>query len=103
MCPHGALFQSLSELLLGSPFQLFLFHLHTAPGGNFTQCVTHGSFRAHWEETIYNMFTFTTLYITPLSVMIICYVRIIWEISKQLKINKGKKVPALLHPPRHYD
>ncbi|KAK2539373.1 gonadotropin-releasing hormone II receptor [Columba livia] len=68
---------------------LFLFHLHTAPGGNFTQCVTHGSFRAHWEETIYNMFTFTTLYITPLSVMIICYVRIIWEISKQLKINKG--------------
>ncbi|KFP94686.1 Gonadotropin-releasing hormone II receptor, partial [Haliaeetus albicilla] len=76
-------------LLFGSPFQLFLFHLHTVPGGNFTQCVTHGSFRAHWEETVYNMFTFTTLYITPLSVMIVCYIRIIWEISKQLKINKG--------------
>ncbi|KAM9270625.1 LOW QUALITY PROTEIN: gonadotropin-releasing hormone II receptor-like [Cariama cristata] len=76
------------SVLLASP-QLFLFHLHTVPGGNFTQCVTHGSFRAHWEETVYNMFTFTTLYITPLSVMIVCYIRIIWEISKQLKINKG--------------
>lgn len=73
-----------------SPFQLFLFHLNTIPGGNFTQCVTHGSFRAHWEETVYNMFTFTTLYITPLSVMIVCYIRILWEISKQLKVNKGK-------------
>ncbi|NXV83947.1 GNRR2 protein, partial [Atlantisia rogersi] len=76
------------SVLLASP-QLFLFHLHTVPGGNFTQCVTHGSFRAHWEETVYNMFTFTTLYITPLSVMIVCYIRILWEISKQLKINKG--------------
>ncbi|XP_052527670.1 gonadotropin-releasing hormone II receptor-like [Tympanuchus pallidicinctus] len=78
----------LGSVLLASP-QLFLFHLHTVPGGNFTQCVTHGSFRAHWEETVYNMFTFTTLYITPLSIMIVCYVRIIWEISKQLKINKS--------------
>ncbi|XP_067412193.1 gonadotropin-releasing hormone II receptor-like [Emydura macquarii macquarii] len=76
------------SLLLASP-QLFLFHLHTVPGINFTQCVTHGSFQEHWEETIYNMFTFTTLYIAPLSVMIVCYIRIIWEISKQLKINKG--------------
>nr|XP_009679859.1 PREDICTED: gonadotropin-releasing hormone II receptor-like [Struthio camelus australis] len=77
-----------ASVLLASP-QLFLFHLHTIPGVNFTQCVTHGSFQEHWEETVYNMFTFTTLYITPLSVMIICYIRIIWEISKQLKINKG--------------
>ncbi|NXH15751.1 GNRR2 protein, partial [Bucco capensis] len=77
-----------SSVLLALP-QLFLFHLHTVPGRNFTQCVTHGSFRAHWEETVYNMFTFSTLYITPLSVMIVCYIRIIWEISKQLKINKG--------------
>ncbi|NXD78538.1 GNRR2 protein, partial [Halcyon senegalensis] len=77
-----------SSVLLALP-QLFLFHLHTVPGGNFTQCVTHGSFRARWEETVYNMFTFTTLYIIPLSVMIICYIRIIWEISKQLKVNKG--------------
>ncbi|NXD07998.1 GNRR2 protein, partial [Nothocercus nigrocapillus] len=77
-----------TSVLLASP-QLFLFHLQTIPGVNFTQCVTHGSFQEHWEETVYNMFTFTTLYITPLSVMIICYIRIIWEISKQLKISKG--------------
>ncbi|RLW03674.1 hypothetical protein DV515_00006484 [Chloebia gouldiae] len=76
------------SVLLALP-QLFLFHLSTIPGGNFTQCVTHGSFRAHWEETVYNMFTFTTLYITPLSVMIVCYTRILWEISKQLKVNKA--------------
>ncbi|XP_027544168.1 gonadotropin-releasing hormone II receptor-like [Neopelma chrysocephalum] len=76
------------SVLLALP-QLFLFHLHTIPGGNFTQCVTHGSFRTHWEETVYNMFTFTTLYITPLSVMVVCYIRILWEISRQLKINKG--------------
>ncbi|KAJ6662900.1 hypothetical protein lerEdw1_011104 [Lerista edwardsae] len=78
----------LLSVLLASP-QLFLFHLHTVPGVNFTQCVTHGSFREHWQETTYNMFTFATLYITPLSVIIVCYVRIIFEISKQLKINKG--------------
>ncbi|XP_020667817.3 gonadotropin-releasing hormone II receptor [Pogona vitticeps] len=76
------------SVLLASP-QLFLFHLYTVPGVNFTQCVTHGSFKEHWQETTYNMFTFTTLYITPLSVMVVCYVRILFEITKQLKINKG--------------
>ncbi|XP_042330906.1 gonadotropin-releasing hormone II receptor-like isoform X2 [Sceloporus undulatus] len=76
------------SVLLASP-QLFLFHLYTIPGVNFTQCVTHGSFRERWQETTYNMFTFTTLYITPLSVMVVCYVRILFEISKQLKINQG--------------
>lgn len=45
------------------------------------------------------MFTFTTLYITPLSVMIVCYIQIIWEISKQLKVNKGKQEPVLWCPP----
>ncbi|XP_003226613.1 gonadotropin-releasing hormone receptor [Anolis carolinensis] len=74
--------------LLASP-QLFLFHLYTVPGVNFTQCVTHGSFKERWQETTYNMFTFTTLYVTPLSVMVICYIRILFEISKQLKINQG--------------
>ncbi|KAJ7311164.1 hypothetical protein JRQ81_006770 [Phrynocephalus forsythii] len=76
------------SVLLASP-QLFLFHLYTVPGVNFTQCVTHGSFKEHWQETTYNMFTFTTLYITPLTVMVVCYVRILFEITKQLKINKG--------------
>nr|XP_060611597.1 gonadotropin-releasing hormone II receptor-like [Anolis sagrei ordinatus]XP_060611598.1 gonadotropin-releasing hormone II receptor-like [Anolis sagrei ordinatus] len=76
------------SVLLASP-QLFLFHLYTVPGVNFTQCVTHGSFKERWQETTYNMFTFTTLYVTPLSVMVVCYIRILFEISKQLKINQG--------------
>uniref|UniRef100_A0A8C8SS93 Type II GnRH receptor n=1 Tax=Pelusios castaneus TaxID=367368 RepID=A0A8C8SS93_9SAUR len=77
------------SFLLASP-QLFLFHLHTVPDINFTQCVTHGSFQEHWEEITYNMFTFTTLYIAPLSVMIVCYIRIIWEISKKVASSLSK-------------
>uniref|UniRef100_A0A8C0H5F3 Type II GnRH receptor n=1 Tax=Chelonoidis abingdonii TaxID=106734 RepID=A0A8C0H5F3_CHEAB len=80
------------SLLLASP-QLFLFHLHTIPGVNFTQCVTHGSFQEHWEEITYNMFTFTTLYIAPLSVMIVCYIRIIWEISSSLENKHSYSSP----------
>ncbi|KAE8618428.1 hypothetical protein XENTR_v10009380 [Xenopus tropicalis] len=74
----------ITSLLLASP-QLFLFRLRTAPGVNFTQCATHGSFTQHWQETAYNMFTFCTLFVTPLVVMIVCYTRILWEIGKQMK------------------
>ncbi|KAG8440760.1 hypothetical protein GDO86_006484 [Hymenochirus boettgeri] len=73
-----------TSLLLASP-QLFLFRLRTASGANFTQCATHGSFPQHWQETAYNMFTFCTLFVTPLGVMIVCYTRILWEIGKQMK------------------
>ncbi|XP_053320578.1 gonadotropin-releasing hormone II receptor-like [Spea bombifrons] len=72
------------SLLLASP-QLFLFRLRTVPGVNFTQCATHGSFPHRWQETTYNMFTFCTLFVTPLGVMIVCYTRILWEIGKQMK------------------
>ncbi|XP_073424963.1 gonadotropin-releasing hormone II receptor-like [Dendrobates tinctorius] len=77
----------IGSLLLASP-QLFLFQLQTVPGANFTQCATHGSFAHRWQETAYNMFTFCTLFITPLSVMIVCYTRILWEIGKQMKHKK---------------
>ncbi|XP_078386097.1 gonadotropin-releasing hormone II receptor-like isoform X2 [Cetorhinus maximus] len=62
-------------------------HVH---GMNFTQCVTYGSFTEHWHETFYNMFTFITLYVTPLTVMVICYSRILWEIRKQMKGNRAR-------------
>ncbi|KAM5172343.1 gonadotropin-releasing hormone II receptor-like [Mantella aurantiaca] len=74
----------IGSLLLASP-QLFLFRLQTVPGANFTQCATHGSFAQRWQETTYNMFTFCTLFVTPLGVMIVCYTRILWEIGKQMK------------------
>ncbi|XP_029430374.1 gonadotropin-releasing hormone II receptor-like [Rhinatrema bivittatum] len=77
-----------TSFLLASP-QMFLFRLHSVPGMNFTQCVTHGSFQERWQETVYNMFTFTTLFVTPLCVMAVCYVRILCEISTQLKDKKG--------------
>ncbi|XP_030048631.1 gonadotropin-releasing hormone II receptor-like [Microcaecilia unicolor] len=76
------------SFLLASP-QIFIFRLYTIPSMNFTQCVTHGSFPEHWQETVYNMFTFMTLFVTPLCVMAVCYVRILWEISTQIKDKKG--------------
>ncbi|XP_078540204.1 gonadotropin-releasing hormone II receptor-like [Lissotriton helveticus] len=72
------------SIFLASP-QLFLFRLHTVQRANFTQCVTHGSFKERWQATTYNMFTFFSLFVMPLSVMLVCYVRILWEISKQMK------------------
>ncbi|XP_059808434.1 gonadotropin-releasing hormone II receptor-like [Hypanus sabinus] len=80
----------IASALLASP-QLFIFQVRNVHGVNFTQCVTYGSFTEHWHETFYNMFTFITLYITPLTVMIICYTRILWEISKQTKRNRDGK------------
>ncbi|XP_067827512.1 gonadotropin-releasing hormone II receptor-like [Heptranchias perlo] len=78
----------IASMLLAAP-QLFIFQVQDVHGMNFTQCVTYGSFTEHWHETFYNMFTFITLYVIPLTVMIICYTRILWEISKQMKENKA--------------
>ncbi|MGH0140886.1 UNVERIFIED_CONTAM: hypothetical protein FKN15_049140 [Acipenser sinensis] len=82
-----------ASILLASP-QLFLFQLRTVEGVNFTQCIASGSFNERWKETLYNMFTFVTLYVTPLSVMIFCYARILWEIGHQANHGKGVTVSA---------
>ncbi|XP_053575888.1 gonadotropin-releasing hormone II receptor-like [Bombina bombina] len=74
----------IGSLLLASP-QLYFFSLRSVPRANFTQCATHGGFAQRWQETAYNMFTFCTLFVTPLGVMIVCYTRILWEIGKQMK------------------
>ncbi|KAJ8377901.1 hypothetical protein AAFF_G00250520 [Aldrovandia affinis] len=76
------------SLLLASP-QLFIFRAIKADGVDFTQCVTHGSFRHRWQETVYNMFHFVTLYVVPLLVMSCCYTRILIEITRQMHRNKG--------------
>ncbi|KAA8590131.1 hypothetical protein FQN60_014065, partial [Etheostoma spectabile] len=64
---------------------LFIFHnvTITVPE-NFTQCTTHGSFVQHWQETLYNMFTFVCLFLLPLVIMIFCYTRILIEISSRM-------------------
>ncbi|MBN3311954.1 GNRR2 protein, partial [Atractosteus spatula] len=65
--------------------QMFIFHnvTITVPQ-NFTQCTTRGSFSKHWQETVYNMFTFVCLFLLPLAIMIFCYTRILMEISKRM-------------------
>ncbi|XP_051577796.1 gonadotropin-releasing hormone II receptor-like [Myxocyprinus asiaticus] len=73
--------------LIASP-QLFIFRTVKAETVDFTQCVTHGSFRERWHETAYNMFHFVTLYVIPLLVMSCCYSCILIEINRQL--HKGK-------------
>uniref|UniRef100_A0A3Q1HET8 Type II GnRH receptor n=1 Tax=Acanthochromis polyacanthus TaxID=80966 RepID=A0A3Q1HET8_9TELE len=75
------------SLLLASP-QLFIFRAVKADGVDFTQCVTHGSFQHHWQETAYNMFHFVTLYVFPLLVMTFCYTRILTKINA--KTHKSK-------------
>uniref|UniRef100_A0AAY4E531 Type II GnRH receptor n=1 Tax=Denticeps clupeoides TaxID=299321 RepID=A0AAY4E531_9TELE len=77
------------SLLLASP-QLFIFRAIKAEGVDFTQCVTHGSFQHRWQETAYNMFHFTTLYVFPLLVMSFCYTRILVEINRQMHRSKGR-------------
>ncbi|KAF7212929.1 gonadotropin-releasing hormone receptor-like [Nothobranchius furzeri] len=66
--------------------QIFLFHIvNITHPKEFTQCTTQGSFIDGWHETAYNMFTFACLFLLPLVIMITCYSRIFYEISKQLK------------------
>ncbi|XP_054632112.1 gonadotropin releasing hormone receptor 4 isoform X1 [Dunckerocampus dactyliophorus] len=73
-----------TSVVLALP-QMFIFHnvTITVPE-NFTQCTTHGSFVQHWQETVYNMFTFACLFLLPLAIMIFCYTRILIEISSNL-------------------
>lgn len=52
---------------------------------DFTQCTTRGSFLTRWHETAYNMFTFSCLFLLPLVIMITCYTRIFFEISKRMQ------------------
>ncbi|XP_012873773.1 PREDICTED: gonadotropin-releasing hormone II receptor-like [Dipodomys ordii] len=69
------------SFLLAVP-QLFLFHTVQRAGPvPFTQCVTKGSFKAQWQETTYNLFTFCCLFLLPLTVMAICYSRIVLSVS----------------------
>ncbi|KAF0022376.1 hypothetical protein F2P81_025373 [Scophthalmus maximus] len=77
------------SLLLASP-QLLVFRSIRVEGVDFVQCATHGSFRARWQETLYNMFHFTSLFVVPLLVMSCCYSRILLHIHQQHLRNKGE-------------
>ncbi|XP_069032686.1 gonadotropin-releasing hormone II receptor-like isoform X2 [Embiotoca jacksoni] len=77
------------SLLLASP-QLFIFRTIKVDSVDFTQCASHGSFSRRWQETVYNMFHFITLYVVPLLVMSCCYSRILLHIHRQHLRNKGE-------------
>ncbi|XP_032060543.1 gonadotropin-releasing hormone II receptor-like, partial [Aythya fuligula] len=71
--------------LLALP-QAFVFHtVSRSRPRRFVQCATVGSFGAHWQETLYNMFTFACLFLLPLLVMVLCYGRILAAISGRMK------------------
>ncbi|XP_063002308.1 gonadotropin-releasing hormone II receptor-like [Elgaria multicarinata webbii] len=73
------------SLVLALP-QMFVFHtVSRSEPVYFIQCATVGSFRAHWQETLYNMFTFCCLFLLPLLIMVLCYSRIFIEISGKMK------------------
>ncbi|XP_061750781.1 gonadotropin releasing hormone receptor 4 isoform X1 [Nerophis ophidion] len=69
--------------------QMFIFHnvTITVPE-NFTQCTTHGSFFQHWQETVYNMFTFACLFLLPLAIMIFCYTTILIEMARNTLLSR---------------
>ncbi|XP_051757594.1 gonadotropin releasing hormone receptor 2 [Ctenopharyngodon idella] len=65
--------------------QVFVFHVVVIDSPKrFIQCTTYGSFNSRWHETLYNMLTFTFLFLFPLFIMISCYTRILFEISKKM-------------------
>ncbi|NXW38710.1 GNRR2 protein, partial [Phaetusa simplex] len=67
----------------------------------FVQCATVGSFGAHWQETLYNMFTFACLFLLPLLVMVLCYGRILAAISGRMKDARASSQEIQLR--RSYD
>ncbi|XP_029524810.1 gonadotropin-releasing hormone II receptor-like [Oncorhynchus nerka] len=72
------------SVILSVP-QMLIFHSVTITvPEKFTQCTTRGSFVQHWQETLYNMFTFACLFLLPLIIMIFCYTRILVEISSRM-------------------
>ncbi|CAL8355766.1 unnamed protein product [Lota lota] len=78
------------SVLLALP-QMFIFHSVTITvPKRFTQCTTRGSFLQHWQETVYNLFTFVCLFLLPLVIMIFCYARILVEISGRM--GRGSRV-----------
>ncbi|XP_056455677.1 LOW QUALITY PROTEIN: gonadotropin releasing hormone receptor 4 [Gadus chalcogrammus] len=89
------------SVLLSLP-QIFIFHnvTITVPE-RFTQCTTRGSFVQHWQETVYNLFTFVCLFLLPLVIMIFCYARILVEISSRM--GRGSRLSREVHLRRSHN
>ncbi|XP_050689653.1 adipokinetic hormone/corazonin-related peptide receptor variant I-like [Eriocheir sinensis] len=72
--------------------QSVIFHVDSHPQfPQFKQCVTFGFFRTHTEEAAYNLFGLAAMYFLPLTIIIIVYFRILWEISQKSKDSEEPK------------
>ncbi|XP_039215898.1 gonadotropin-releasing hormone II receptor-like [Crotalus tigris] len=85
------------SFLLALP-QMLVFHtVSRSQPIHFVQCATVGSFGAHWQETLYNLFTFACLFLVPLLVMLLCYSRILVEISGKMAQGRASAKSREVH------
>ncbi|XP_013778260.1 gonadotropin-releasing hormone II receptor-like, partial [Limulus polyphemus] len=55
---------------------------------DFKQCVSFGFFSELWQDRAYNIFCLLALYLVPLAIIIFCYSRILWVISRRSHDNE---------------
>ncbi|XP_076352820.1 adipokinetic hormone/corazonin-related peptide receptor variant I-like [Tachypleus tridentatus] len=55
---------------------------------DFKQCVSFGFFSELWQDRAYNIFCLLALYLVPLAIIIFCYSRILWAISRRSHDNE---------------
>ena len=53
--------------------------------GEFWQCVTHGAYTEHWQETAYVLFTFVVIFAAPLLVILTCYALIFLRLNRKAR------------------
>ncbi|XP_054715563.1 adipokinetic hormone/corazonin-related peptide receptor variant I-like [Uloborus diversus] len=64
--------------------QSVIFHVESHPDyPQFLQCVSFNFFPTPYHKMAYNIFCLFALYGVPLAIIIICYSRILWEISRR--------------------
>lgn len=66
----------------------------------FTQCVTKGNFKAQWQETTYNLFTFSCLFLLPSTATTICYSHNVLSVSSPQ--TRGAKMRLQSPGPNSY-
>ncbi|NXG60719.1 GNRR2 protein, partial [Hemiprocne comata] len=62
----------------------------------FVQCATLGGFGARWQEMLYNMVTFSLLFLLPLLAMLLCYGRGLAAIAsarRDPRVSSGRIQP----------
>ncbi|XP_035211010.1 gonadotropin-releasing hormone II receptor-like isoform X2 [Stegodyphus dumicola] len=70
--------------------QSVIFHVESHPDyPQFLQCVSFNFFPTVYHKMAYNIFCLLALYGVPLLIIIVCYSRILWEISRRSRDSDG--------------